>query len=242
MHLLLALFLHLPPVLMFHQVDSRTPSDAIGRALTISPEQFSEELDYLESRHMRAVSVDDYLAAEHTHRTTQGMVIITFDDGYADQYTQALPILVQHHAHATFFITTGNVGRRNHLTWSQIREMNRIGMSIGGHSVQHVDLAALTARAQRAQIEGCLASLQENAGINADTYAYPGGTFNRATEAILAKEPITLAFTTDPSHQLGMQPRFEVARLRIKDVTTISQFARELRTPPVAPPLHAPRD
>ncbi len=226
MHLLLALFLHLPVVLMYHQVDARAPSDAIGRALTVSPTQFSEELDYLASRRLRAVSVDDYLAAVRAHRATQDMVIITFDDGYVDQYTQALPILLQHHAHATFFITTGNVGRRNHVTWSEIREMKRSGMSIGGHSVEHIDLAALTPQAQRAQIEGCLTSLHERAGIDADTYAYPGGTFNRTTEAILAKEPVELAFTTDPSHQIGIEPRFEIPRLRVKDVTTLDVFQR----------------
>ena len=231
MHLLLALFLHLPPVLMFHQVDSRTPPDAIGRALTISPEQFSEELDYLASRRLRAVSVDDYLAATRAHGTTQDMVIITFDDGYADQYTQAFPILRSHHAHATFFITTGSVGRRNHLTWSEIAEMRNDGMSIGGHSVQHVDLASLSPARQHFQIDGCLTVLRDH-GIDADTYAYPGGTFNRATEAILTKEPVALAFTTDPSHRLGVDPQFEITRLRVKNVTTIRELAHALRKSP----------
>ena len=226
MHVLLAVLLHLPTILMYHQVDPRTPADAVGRALTISPSQLSEELDYLDSRHLRPVSVDDYIEATRAKRSTQDMVILTFDDGYADQYTQAFPILLQHHAHATFFITTGNVGRRNHLTWAQIREMARSGMSIGGHNVQHVDLAKLSPAQQKAQIEGCLSSLRERAGISADTYAYPSGMFNRATLKILAKEPIELAFTTDPSHRLGIAPRFEVTRLRVKDITTITAFER----------------
>lgn len=220
----LALLLHLPTILMYHQVDPQQPGDAIGRALTISPAQLSDELDYLAERHLRAVSVDDYLHATRAKRSTDDMVILTFDDGYADQYTQALPILLQHHARATFFITTGNVGRRNHVTWAQIREMAHSGMSIGGHNVEHVDLAALTASQQRYQIEGCLAALREHAGIEADTYAYPSGSFNRKTLAILATEPITLAFTTDPSRRIGVEPRFEIPRLRVKDITTMSEF------------------
>ncbi len=231
MHLLLAVLLHLPTILMYHQVDPHAPSGAIGRALTVSPSQLSDELDYLSSRHLRAVSVDDYLTAMRTKRPTQDMVIFTFDDGYADQYTQAFPILVHHHAHATFFVTTGNVGTRNHMTWAQIREMARNGMSIGGHNVEHVDLASLTANAQKAQIDGCLTALRERAGISADTYAYPGGTFNRATIAILAKEPIELAFTTDPSHRIGIEPRLEIPRLRIKDVTTIAAFQKFFGVP-----------
>lgn len=231
MHFLLAVLFSLPAILMYHQVDPHAPSDRIGRALTVSPSQLSSELDYLSARHLRAVSVDDYLKAARAKRSTGDMVILTFDDGYADQYTQAFPILVQHHARATFFVTTGNVGRRNHLTWPEIREMVRSGMSIGGHSVEHVDLAALPAAQQKVQIEGCLTALRERAGISADTYAYPGGTFNRATLAILSKEPIELAFTTDPSHRIGIDPRFEIPRLRIKDATTIAAFQKFFPAP-----------
>jgi peptidoglycan/xylan/chitin deacetylase (PgdA/CDA1 family) len=241
MHLLLAILLHVPAVLMYHQVDPNVPRDPIGRALTVSPAEFGEQLDYLESRHLRAVSVDDYLEAVRWHEPTQDMVIVTFDDGYEDQYTQALPILLQHHAHATFFITTGNVGRRNHVTWEEIRDMKSKGMSIGGHSVEHIDLSALTPAEQRAEIDGCLAALREHAGIDADVYAYPGGTFNRATEAVLETEPIALAFTTDSSHELGLDARFEVTRLRVEDVTTIGELARELDLRPVAQ-LRVPRD
>lgn len=233
MHLLLAVLLRLPIILMYHQVDPLAPHDAVGRALTVSPAQLSDELDYLESRHLRAVSVDDYLKATIAHRDTADMVILTFDDGYADQYTQAFPILLSHHAHATFFITTGSVGRRNHLTWSEIVEMQSDGMSIGGHSVQHVDLASLSPARQHFQIDGCLTALRDH-GIDADTYAYPGGTFNRATEAILTKEPVALAFTTDPSHRLGMDPQFEISRLRVKNVTTIRELARDLGIQSVA--------
>jgi peptidoglycan/xylan/chitin deacetylase (PgdA/CDA1 family) len=216
MHLLLALLLHMPPVLMFHQVDPHSPADRIGRALTISPAQFRAELDYLEKHHLRAVSVDDFLQAVRAHENTRDMVIFTFDDGYEDQYTQAFPILLEYGAHATFFITTANVGKRNHVSWPQIRTMQRSGMSIGGHSVDHINLAALSKSRQRREIDGCLAALRAHAHVNADTYAYPGGTFNRVTESILATEPIELAFTTDPSHVLGVAPRFEEPRVRIK--------------------------
>jgi peptidoglycan/xylan/chitin deacetylase (PgdA/CDA1 family) len=235
MHLLLAILFHLPAILMYHQVDPHAPPDPMGRTLTVSPSQLSEELDYLSTRHLRAVSVDDYLQAARMNRSTQDMVILTFDDGYADQYTQAFPILVHHHAHATFFITTGNVGRRNHLTWLQIREMARSGMSIGGHNVEHVDLSSLTPAQQKAQIDGCLLALRERAGIAANSYAYPSGMYNRATLAILSKEPIELAFTTDPSHRIGIVPRLEIPRVRVKDVTTMSAFEQFFPRSPLQP-------
>ena len=88
-------------------------------------------------------------------------------------------------------------------------------MSIGGHSVDHVDLASLSAAQQRHEIDGCLVALRVHAHINADTYAYPGGTFNRATESVLEKEPIAIAFTTDHSHVLGLDRRLEETRIRM---------------------------
>jgi peptidoglycan/xylan/chitin deacetylase (PgdA/CDA1 family) len=228
MHLLLAVLLQMPSILMFHRVDTQIPTTRLGRELTVSPLQLRDELAYIADHHLRAVSVDDFLEASRLHEPTQDMVILTFDDGYEDQYSEALPILLQYGARATFFITTGNVGTRNHLTWPQIRTMFREGMSIGGHNVNHVDLAALTRSQQRRQINGCLQALRTHAQIEADTYAYPGGTFNRTTELIMEGEPIELAFTTDRSHALGIDSRFEVARLRIKPETTIAEFSAEL--------------
>lgn len=240
MYLLLAVLLQLPAILMFHQVDRRPPADRLGRALTIEPEQLRDELEYIERRHLRAVSVDDFLEAARKHEPTDDMVLLTFDDGYEDQYTQAFPILLEYGAHATFFITTGNVGKLNHLTWPQIRTMQRSGMSIGGHNVDHVDLSALRPEQQRREIEGCLEALRVHAGIAADTYAYPGGTFNRATERILEGEPVELAFTTDPSHELGDDARFEVARIRIVPSGSLSRLSAQLHPTKVAR-LQVPR-
>lgn len=228
--LALALLLHLPPVLMYHQVDTVVPTTAVGRALTVSPQQFAEELEYLERHHRRAVSIGDYLAAVRQGRTTDGMVIITFDDGYADQYTKALPILRAHHAHATFFITTGNVGRMNHVTWRDISIMRGDGMGFGGHSVDHIDLAHLSYAQQSYQIIHCLDALRVH-GIAADAYAYPSGAFDRTTESVLARSEIALAFTTDPRFEINASPQFEVPRIRVIRDMSIPAFAAALTTP-----------
>lgn len=240
MSLLLAALLRLPTILMFHQVDSHVPPDRIGRALTVAPDQLRGELEYFSQHHLRAVSVDDFLNASRKGEPTADMVILTFDDGYEDQFTQAFPILLEYEARATFFITTGNVGKFNHLTWPQIRTMERSGMSIGGHNVDHIDLAKLTPAQQRREIEDCLQALRAHADIIADTYAYPGGTFDRATERVLEKEPVKLAFTTDASHELGFDPRLEIARIRVLSPMSLGLLSEELSIKRVAR-LRVPR-
>ncbi|HET9028788.1 MAG TPA: hypothetical protein VFN49_01310, partial [Candidatus Aquilonibacter sp.] len=61
MHLLLVVLLRLPAILMFHQVDTHVPPDRVGRELTISPAQLSDELRFLQAHRLRAVSVEDFL-------------------------------------------------------------------------------------------------------------------------------------------------------------------------------------
>lgn len=226
------MLVHMPPVLMYHQVDEKPQTTALARALTVTPSQFAAELDYLKASRRRAVSVDEYLQAVRTHRPTSRMVIVTFDDGYADQYTRAFPILRAHHAHATFFITTGNVGKMNHVTWRDIGIMQRAGMSFGGHSVDHIDLAALSAAQQRAQIDGSLDALAAHLGSRPDAYAYPAGTFDRTTETVLDSTAVALAFTTDASFQIGAERRFELSRIRVERDMTMASFGTAIAMPP----------
>lgn len=220
-----------PPVLMYHQVDALAPADPVGRALTVRPAQFDRELTFLAKHRLRAVSVRDYVRAVRAHTSTANMVIVTFDDGYADQYTRAFRILRAHRAHATFFITTGNVGKPNHLTWRDIGIMARAGMSFGGHNVDHIDLALLDRAQQRMQIDGCLNALRAHLGVQPVAYAYPSGAFNRATEALLAEHSIVLAFTTDPRFEIGRKRRFEIPRIRVERDMPLATFAAVVTSP-----------
>ncbi len=226
------MIVHVPPVLMYHQVDEKPQSTPIARVLTVTPSQFSSELDYLAAHHRRAVGVRDYLDALAAHRPTNDMVIVTFDDGYADQYTRAFRILRQHHDRATFFITTGNVGKINHLTWRDIGIMARAGMSFGGHSVEHIDLSQLTKAEQSQQIAGSLAALRAHLGTRPVVYAYPAGAFNRMTETLLAQQHVELGFTTDPQFEIGDLRRYEIPRIRVEGGMPLDAFGAALATPP----------
>jgi peptidoglycan/xylan/chitin deacetylase (PgdA/CDA1 family) len=216
---------------MYHQVDERPQTTAVARALTVTTQQFGSEMAYLRAHKLRAVSVAEYLGALEEKRPTGDMVIVTFDDGYADQYTRAFGILERNRAHATFFITTGNVGKLNHLTWRDIGIMQRAGMSFGGHSVNHIDLAQLSPAQQSRQIDGCITALEAHLHSTPVAYAYPSGAFDRTTEALLASSPIELAFTTDPVFELHDDPQYEIPRIRVLRGMPLDRFAAAIATP-----------
>jgi len=131
------------PILMYHHVAIPGPNaDAIRRDLSVSPAAFEAQMAYLASHGYRPVSLLDLF--EHLQggqALPPRPIILTFDDGYDDNYTSAYPILRRYGLQGTFFIITGLVGRPGYLTWEQAREMRRGGMSLESHTCNHPDLA-----------------------------------------------------------------------------------------------------
>lgn len=225
MGLLLAVLIHMPPVLMYHRVDTWAPRDLVSETLTVSPQAFEAQLEALKERGLRGIGVDDFFACLQRGCDLNRVVLVTFDDGYADQFTYALPILLRYHMTATFFITTGSVGVARHLTWHEIQTMAAEGMSVGGHNFRHIGLAALSDSAQSFQIERCVEDLRTFAHVFPVAYAYPGGSLDRYAADVLEREGIVLAFTTDPRYtRVGVDARYELTRVRVTPRMSIAAF------------------
>jgi len=201
-----------PPVLMYHRVDPDPGKTQLAHALTVSPEQLREQLAELRVLGLQPISVADLYERLQKHESLDHVVVLTFDDGYEDQYRYALPILMDAGARATFYIVTGNVGTKNHVNWTEIETMVRAGMDIGAHGLQHLELPLMSEPQQTAQIDGSLAILRQRVGAPIESYAYPSGRFDRRTLAIVAAAGIPLALTTDP---VLNQTRFDLGRLRV---------------------------
>ena len=123
-----------PPILMYHRVDPERPADAVGRDLTVTPARFEAQLRALERGGIRAISVHDFIVRLRDGAPLGKIAVLTFDDGYGDQYTYAAPLLRKYHANASFYIVTGNVGTPRHLTWRQIAAMRRSGFDIAAQA------------------------------------------------------------------------------------------------------------
>ena len=116
----------------------------------------------------------------HTPRT---VVSLTFDDGDADQMAAA-QVLHRYRLPATFYIITGAVGTPGYVTLPDLRQLAADGNEIGGHTVSHLRLTALsTAEARRQVCES--RSILARWGYRAISFAYPGGASSPRTEAIV---------------------------------------------------------
>ena len=113
-------------------------------------------------------------------------IIITFDDGWEDQYTLAFPILAKYHYGATFFVVTNYIGDRGFLSFDQLREMSNAGMEIGSHSRSHPHLGRIQdADVLRDEILGSKKTLEAKLSVPINEFAYPYGSYNAAAVAMV---------------------------------------------------------
>jgi peptidoglycan/xylan/chitin deacetylase (PgdA/CDA1 family) len=219
-----------PPILMYHRVDVDRPADRVGRELTVTPAQLAAQLGYLKSRGIAAISMAQLQQRLESGKPLDHLVVLTFDDGYADQYAYAVPLLRTYGSRATFYIVTGEVGRPRHLTWEQLRAMESEHMDLAAHGVFHDDLSRMTPAQQVFQIDDSVSALQAGLHERVDSYAYPSGRFNRTTLQIIGAAGVTLAVTTDPINVLPPENRFEMTRVRVRGEWSIADFAAAVQS------------
>jgi peptidoglycan/xylan/chitin deacetylase (PgdA/CDA1 family) len=222
---LFAILLAFPVVLMYHRVDVAAPSDYVSQTLTVSPAQFAAELQYLHDKGLQTMGISELERDMQAHRPLAHVVLLTFDDGYSDQYRYAFPLLRRYGDVATFFINVGTIGTARHLSWNEVETMARAGMSIGCHGVDHVDLSTLGTSAQSYQIDRCVATLSAHLHATVLAYAYPSGAFDAQTIELEHQAGLLFGFTTDPRFQTDAESPYELTRRRIKSGMTPAAFA-----------------
>ncbi|MFF5100922.1 polysaccharide deacetylase family protein [Streptomyces sp. NPDC000134] len=176
---------------MYHSVGDRSEDPY---RVTVTPARLDAQLGWLRRRGLRGVSVAALLAAR-ARGAGRGLVGLTFDDGYADFVTHALPLLRKWDCGATLFVLPGRLGgdnawdrlgpRKPLLTADGIRLAAAEGVEIGSHGLTHVDLTGADDAVLRAETAGSRARLTELTGTAVAGFCYPYGTVDRrAAEAV----------------------------------------------------------
>ena len=233
---LLAAFLGLPhtfvppPILMYHRVDVDHPAGTLAQELTVPAAQFEAQLAFLRARGIAAISMADLNRRLRDGQSLDHTVVLTFDDGYADQYRYALPLLRKYGARATFYIVTGNIGRPRHLGWAELRAMVADGMDIAAHGMQHNDLSKMTRRQQAYQIDDSVLELRRRLHVAIDSYAYPSGRLDGDTLQVMQDANVPLAVTTDARYVIPPENRFEMTRVRVRGDWGLTQFSNAIES------------
>lgn len=206
------------PVVMYHHV----APGSNDRADTVSPETFYKHLEYLSKNGFDVLTLDEYVTRKKNNEEfSHKSVVITFDDGYVDNYTYAYKELVKYNFPATFFLPSQLMGLRDtHLTWDQIREMTQNQMSIGGHGHTHKYLPELTEEQQRFEITESKKILEEQTGVSVNHFAYPIGGFNDSIKKMVEQAGYISAVATNRGTDRFNYDLFEINRVRLSDDDT----------------------
>jgi peptidoglycan/xylan/chitin deacetylase (PgdA/CDA1 family) len=213
------------PVLMYHKVDFVVPSGAVGRDLTVAPESFAAQLQYLRAHRIRTLTAAE-LVDELAHgRRPRDAVVLTFDDGYEDAATTALPIMEKYGARGTFYVSSGFVGTPRHLTWRELRTLRAAGMEVACHGTFHLDLSTLDRAGQLAEAGGCMRRFARYLRVAPVTYAYPAGKYDATTLDIMRSLGLRAAFREGGGPVRDLAAPYALPRLRVSRDTTLDGFA-----------------
>ncbi len=178
---------HEPVILTYHSIAGG------GSPIEIPPEMFAQQMDWL-AGHFRVAPLAEVVDALRAHHPLpERTVVLTFDDGFADFFSVAAPVLLRHRLPATVFLPTAYLGKTSAwpgqpawvktaplLSWEQVRELSAAGIDFGAHSVSHPALTALGPADVEKELAESREEIETHTGRPAAFFCYPYGLWNPA--------------------------------------------------------------
>lgn len=170
------------PILMYHSISNGIQGKVHPYyETTTSPQVFAEHMKYLQENGYQVISLQDI--EEHFAYGKNGdrkAVVITFDDGFRDFYTEAFPVLQSYGFSSTMFLPTGFIGkerlefkRKECLSWREVRELHEKGIVFGSHTVNHPRLQTLNDREIEFELRRSKEQIEDKTGEKVESFSYP---------------------------------------------------------------------
>lgn len=212
-----------PTVLMYHSIAEG------NHYLSVSPETLDKQMKYLTDKGYVFLKTKDLFNIEKFYN--QKAVLLTFDDGFEDNFYNALPILKKYKVPAIFFISSGLAGSEfirkefTCMTWDQVNEIASDDLfEVGSHAVTHQKLTYLNKEEVESEIAGSKKIIEEKINKKIISFASPFGRYNGDTLESLEKNDYKFAFTTYPDSLANKFSLLEIPRLMIDDIVN-SKFS-----------------
>ena len=225
------------PILCYHRL---VESDADGGkfATHIRVDMFEEQLRYLRDQGYQTLHFSDFNSAL-VFEKTQRAVILTFDDGYEDNYRLLLPLLKKYNAKAVIYLVSGlqandwdvSKGEKSLrlMNQSQRREMLASGLvEFGAHTVAHSDLSQVSSEQADHEIHQSKLELETSLGVAVNTFAYPYGRLNSQVKEHVRHAGFHFGIATDSGPLALHEDPFQVRRIVIVPSITMRRFARKV--------------
>lgn len=227
-------------VLMYHIIAE--PLAAGEAKYCCAPARFEAQMRHLAESGMRLLTLDQ-IADAYDVRTAwpPAGVVVTFDDGFAETFVNALPVLMRYRIPATMFALSDRIGASNDwmsrrgsptrplMSAAQLKEMAAAGIGIGSHTRTHPRLTELDANAKRDEIRGSKAGLEDVLGRAVDYFAYPYGLFDEESTQAVADAGYRAACSVRSGFNGPAVDRFALRRIEVFGADTLWQFRQKLK-------------
>ena len=219
------------PILMYHRI-----ADVPGDRNALPVEKFIEQLAYLKQNGYHTATLEDvYLHYTKQKTLPPKSVLLTFDDGYKDNYTTALPLLKEYCMTAVVFPIANWIGRENQwenfhkaatttMTLEELKLWHSHGMEIASHTVNHPFLSTCKGEQLQAELMDSKQQLSELLGISIDFLCYPYGNFNQATILAAKNAGYKAAFAIFDQVPLWNIDVYALPRIQISARQSINEF------------------
>ena len=226
-------------ILMYHRV---APGNH-GDQLVVSPEAFGRQMRFLHRRNYRVTTLDEaFRWLQNGGEDSSRPVVITFDDGYQDNYLHAFPVLREYHLPATIFVVTDYIDQgvtprhdrapghgKSFLSWEQIHAMQGSGLiTFGSHTCSHHDLPDLSRVLARREITRSREILEDRLGAPVRWFAYPRGAYGTEHETLVAEAGYDAACTVCPGDNRLQDNRMALRRTEVTYKDSLWDFRLKL--------------
>ena len=209
-------------VLNYHKVDN------LDISLAVLPADFAAQMKYLAENNFHTIDIETFYAGlSGETQLPENPVLITFDDGYKDNYTNALPILKQYGLKATVFVISDFVGRKDYMTWDELREMRESGVSIQSHTATHASLTDLTDEQLKKELTESKQKIESEIKDEVNFIAYPTGAYNLHIAGLVKSAGYKAAFTVKYGNVDGHSNFYAVERVPVFHTENTMKSFRE---------------
>ena len=225
------------PILMYHSISHST--NRKFKQFTVSPKLFAQHVAYLHRNKYTAITVTQFVNAlfQDGSALPEQPVVLTFDDGFADFYTQALPVLKQYGFVATLYVVTAFLNgtsrwlnregeaTRSMLAWDQLIEISTSGIECGAHSHSHPQLDILSRSAAQDEIMQSKRLLEHYLGRSVSSFAYPYGYYTATLRQQIREAVYTSACAVKHGMSSEKSDPFALPRLMVGAGTSLDALA-----------------
>ena len=219
------------PVLTYHHVrDVLLVADRSDIEFSVAPSSLEEQLLYLHDKGFQTLSLSDLAASfENREPLPPKSVILTFDDGFRDFYTNAFPLLKKYNMRAVSFYVVGYSNFPGYMDQQMLREIHDSGLvDVQSHSMNHLVLTKLTPEEQRREIFDSKRILEEVLGKRINYFAYPYGDFDQNIINLVREAGYKLSFGTLPGDVLRKSDYLSLPRLAVTGFDDLVRFKNKL--------------